>query len=88
MSNVFALEGLLQRKYFLFVVLALKLVTTLNMIFNVSYYSEIHNSEYFMINLKIYHIKMSIFYSAQTTNSTFVSKKMRFTIYSYSAVSK
>ena len=46
------------------------------MIFNVTYYSELHIPIYFSINVIIYQVKMLMLYDVQTTNSTFVGKKI------------
>jgi hypothetical protein len=44
---------------------SIKLITTLNMIFNVTSYSELHIPESFMINLEFYRVNVNILVSKQ-----------------------
>jgi hypothetical protein len=49
--------------------------TTLNMIFNVTYYLDLHNAIIlFAIDVKFYQVKLLTFYNVPTTDLTFVGK--------------
>ena len=52
-----------------------ELTTTLNMIFSVVYYLELHSAIYSIIHVIFYQVQVLMFYNVQTTNSTFVDKK-------------
>ena len=46
--------------------------TTVNMIFSVTHYLDLHNAIYFIIDVISYQVKLLMFYSVQTTNLIFV----------------
>ena len=47
--------------------------STLNMICSVTHYPELHNPmSFFIINSNFYQVKMLMFCTVQTTNSTFI----------------
>ena len=50
-------------------------MTTLYIVFGVTYYLELQNAKYFTINVIFYQVKMSMFCTIQTTNLIFVGQK-------------
>ena len=50
------------------------MLSTLNVMFNVTYYLELHNAISLTTNMFLYHLKLLMFYHVQTTNLTFVDK--------------
>ena len=46
-------------------------ITTLNKIFSVTYYLELHNAMLIIIDVFVHQVKLLLFYNVQTTNLTF-----------------
>ena len=53
----------------------LQLITTLNMVFSVAYYLELHSAIYLLLLMSFfYQVNLLMFYDVQTTNLTWAGK--------------